>query len=306
MNFLKKLPSSLIYCIIAFSFSWIIFLFILFSKISLSSILTMILLVIYMFGPFIASWFVTSIVKKESLKNNLGISFKINKWFFVSWFIMLFVALLTIAVSVALPDVSFSLTMEGFIAKNADLIQGEKAMEMKLQMEKNKFLFFFLGLMQMLLAGGTINAIAAFGEESGWRGFLMNEYRDKKFIDANIRIGLLWGVWHAPIIAIGHNYPEHPVIGIFMMIIWCVLLSFVFGYLRIKSKSVVSSSILHGTLNASAGIALLYIVGGNDITIGMTGLSGFIALLAFIGCIFIYDIFISKEKIMLSVMSEKL
>ena len=175
---------------------------------------------------------------------------------------MLFVALLTIAVSVALPDVSFSLTMEGFIAKNADLIQGEKAMEMKLQMEKNKFLFFFLGLMQMLLAGGTINAIAAFGEESGWRGFLMNEYRDKKFIDANIRIGLLWGVWHAPIIAIGHNYPEHPVIGIFMMIIWCVLLSFVFGYLRIKSKSVVSSSILHGTLNASAGIALLYIVGG--------------------------------------------
>lgn len=306
MNYQKKIPRTLLYSLIAFSFSWLVFLVILFSGIPFDSLLAGILLIVYMFGPFIASWFVTSVVHKEPLIKNLGISFKINRWFFVSWLIMILAALLTIAVSVALPDVSFSLGMEGFFAKYADLIKGEEALQMKEQMENNKLLFFFLGFAQILFAGATINAVAAFGEEAGWRGFLMHEYRDRRFIDATLRIGLLWGAWHAPIIAMGHNYPEHPIIGIFMMTVWCVLLSFIFGYLRIKSKSVVASAILHGTLNAGAGLALLYIIGGNDLTVGMTGLSGFAALLIIIGIIFVYDIFISKERIFFSVMSEKL
>ncbi|HAV92837.1 TPA: CPBP family intramembrane metalloprotease domain-containing protein [candidate division WOR-3 bacterium] len=305
MNYQKKIPRTLLYSLIAFSFSWIILLLILILEIPFDSPLAGILLIVYMFGPFIASWFVTSVVHKESLTANLGISFKINRWFFVSWFIMILAALLTIAVSVALPSVSFSIGMEGFFAKYADLIQGDKALQMKEQMGNNKLLFSLLGLVQILFAGATINAIAAFGEEAGWRGFLMHEYRDKKFLDATLRIGLLWGAWHAPIIAMGHNYPEHPIIGIFMMIVWCVLLSFIFCYLRIKSKSVIASAVLHGTLNASAGLALLYIIGGNDLTVGMTGLSGFAALLILIGIIFVYDVFISKERIVLSSISEK-
>ena len=31
--------------------------------------------------------------------------------------------------------------------------------------------------------------------------------------------GLIWGIWHAPFIFQGHNYPQYPVAGVFMMTI---------------------------------------------------------------------------------------
>ena len=30
-------------------------------------------------------------------------------------------------------------------------------------------------------------------------------------------IGVIWGFWHAPLILQGHNYPQHPWAGVFMM-----------------------------------------------------------------------------------------
>lgn len=306
MHSLKKIPGVMLYSLIAFSFSWLIFLVILLSGIPFDSVLTGILMIIYMFGPLLAAWFTSKVVHKESFRESIGLSFRINRWFFVSWFIMIFVSFASLGFSVLMPNVSFSPSMEGFFLKYAHLMQGEKALEMKKQMLDNRMLFFFLGLAQMIIAGATMNAVAAFGEESGWRGFLMREMRERNFIDANLRIGLLWGAWHAPIIAMGHNYPEHPAIGVFMMIVWCVLLSFIFGYMRIKAKTVLSSAVIHGTLNASAGLPMLYIMGGNDLTAGMTGIAGFIAITLFIILIAVYDIFISKERIFLSKMSERL
>jgi membrane protease YdiL (CAAX protease family) len=58
-----------------------------------------------------------------------------------------------------------------------------------------------------------------------------------------------------------------------MMIFWCILLSPVMIYLVIKSKSVIAAAIFHGTLNAISGIVILYLVGGNDLTNGITGIA---------------------------------
>jgi hypothetical protein len=63
---------------------------------------------------------------------------------------------------------------------------------------------------------------------------------------------------------------------------------------------------MHGTLNATAGIAIMVIDGGNDLTVGMTGLSGFLTLLFVLFGLFIYDNKISKEKIMTNKMSNYL
>jgi membrane protease YdiL (CAAX protease family) len=297
--------SVLLYSLISFGFSWIIFLFIVLFNLSYQNPITVILLVIYMFGPFVASFVVTKI-KKEKFTEKIGLNKKINRWFFVSWFIFVFIVIFTILISVLFPKISLSLKMEGFFEKYSNLLKDPSTMKMKEQMERMPLLFFFLSMIQGLFAGATINALAAFGEESGWRGFLLNEMKDKNFVDATFRIGLLWGAWHAPIIALGHNYPEHPKIGVFMMIIWCVLLTFIFNYLRIKSKNVLSSAVLHGTLNAVAGISIIYVKGGNDLTVGLTGVSGFLSLIFFIGLIFAYDVYISKEKIFLSKIGDKL
>jgi len=63
-----------------------------------------------------------------------------------------------------------------------------------------------------------------------------------------------------------------------MMTIFTVLLSLVFSYVRLRAKSVVEAAIIHGTLNATYGIPIMLISGGDDLTVGVMGLAGFIAL----------------------------
>ncbi len=76
----------------------------------------------------------------------------------------------------------------------------------------------------------------------------------------------------------GHNYPTYPVLGVFMMTAWCILLSPLFLYITIKAKSVIATAIMHGTVNGTAGISIMILEGGNELTVGLTGLAGFIAI----------------------------
>jgi len=156
----------------------------------------------------------------------------------------------------------------------------------------------WIGLIQGLFAGITINAVAGFGEELGWRGFLQRELGYIGFWRSSAIIGVIWGVWHAPLIIQGHNYPQHPHYGAFMMIVFCFLYSPIFSYVRIKAKSVIAAAIMHGSLNATAGLAIMVIKGGNDLTTGVTGLAGFIILLILNLGLFAYNRFWDKNPIM--------
>ena len=52
-----------------------------------------------------------------------------------------------------------------------------------------------------------VNIIACLGEEVGWRGFLLPNLLEKFTpIKATLLTGFIWGVWHAPMIAMGYNY----------------------------------------------------------------------------------------------------
>jgi hypothetical protein len=90
------------------------------------------------------------------------------------------------------------------------------------------------------------------------------------------------------------------------MIVWCILLSPVMIYLVIKSRSVITAAIFHGNLNAISGIVILYLVGGNDLTKGMTGVAGFAALLLINFSFFLYDKHIAKEDIFKKTIGEYL
>ena len=80
----------------------------------------------------------------------------------------------------------------------------------------------------------------------------------------------------------GHNYPDHPVAGLGMMVLYCLALSPLFTYLTDTLGNTYGAAILHGTNNALAGMPLLFVVGGSDLVIGVTGLAGIasIALLS--------------------------
>ena len=259
----------------------------------------------YMFIPMISAIIVKKFIHREKL-GDLFISFKINRWFLVAWILMPIIVFSTFGISLLLPGVSYSPEMTGLFDLFENIITPEQVQLMKNSIENLPFDFFWITLLQGLIAGITINAVAGFGEELGWRGFLLNEFKGMSFFKASVIIGFIWGIWHAPIILMGHNYPQHPRIGVFMMIVWCILLTPIFIYITIKSKSVVAAAISHGTLNGTAGLSIMKIEGGSDLTTGVAGLAGFIALLIVLMGVFIYDSYISKDKILINKISNYL
>jgi len=253
--------------------------------------------ILYMFIPMIIAIILQKFIYKDSLKV-LGINFKVNRWWLVAWLLPLFLALLSFGISLIMPGVHFSSGMEGFISRFSGSMTSEQLELFKTQIESAPYLIFISTLIQGLIFGPTINAVAAFGEELGWRGFLQKQWSYMGFWKMSLAIGIIWGLWHAPIIIQGYNYPQNPVIGVFMMIGFCVLFTPLIVYVRIRSGSVIAAAIMHGSLNATAGLSLLFTMGGSDLTVGSTGLAGFIAMAMVNLGLLAYDRKYSKKPVM--------
>ncbi|OGD54383.1 abortive infection protein [Candidatus Bathyarchaeota archaeon RBG_13_38_9] len=231
-----------------------------------------------MFVPSIIAIALQKMVCKEPLKKPLGISFKPNRYFLVAWLLPLTIALATLGISLLFPGIEYSPGMEGLIERLRSTLTPAQIEELQRQIVDSPIHPFWVALLQSLIVGPTINAIVGFGEELGWRGFLQKELSKLDFWKSSLIIGIVWGIWHAPIILQGHNYPQHPLAGLIMMVVFTLLLSPIFSYVRIKAKSVIASAIIHGSLNATVVLAIMPIQGGDDLTVGVTGLSGFIVL----------------------------
>ncbi len=151
-----------------------------------------------------------------------------------------------------------------------------------------------LGLLflKSIILGSTINAFFALGEETGWRSFLVTELQPSmnkyKMI---ITIGFIWGLWHIPLILAGSNYPNYPIEGSFLMVIFCMLTNPIYIFL-LRSKSIIPGAIFHGMINALSSISIGMIEGQNVLTVGNLGIAGLTGILLF--DIVLY--FASREK----------
>jgi hypothetical protein len=64
-------------------------------------------------------------------------------------------------------------------------------------------------------------------------------------IRAVIVVGVIWGVWHWPLILMGYNYPGHPLLGLLLMALYTTGLAIVLGYAVLRSGSVILAAFLH-------------------------------------------------------------
>lgn len=140
-----------------------------------------------------------------------------------------------------------------------------------------------------LLSGFTLNLPIMLGEEYGWRGLLFKETKPMGFIGSAVLTGFLWGVWHFPIILMGHNYPGFPAAGIGMMILFCIAAAFPFAYVRYKSKSIFAACAFHGMLNGTGGLLLFYINDGHILIANPAGVCGIIAFIILSILIILFD-----------------
>ena len=261
----------------------------------------------YMFLPMICALGLQIVTSRKthvrvSLRETGLLRFKIKPSWLVAWILPIVIVLLTIFVNSLLPNCEFNTDMSALIP--ADQVPEEQK-EM-LGMMMNPTFLIVTTIISGLFAGATINALFAFGEEYGWRNYLVAALEEKRFVFASIFIGIVWGIWHFPLILLGHNYPQHSVAGVFMMVIFCVLASFVELYFVLKAKSVYPAAIFHGTINAVAGLNVLLIKGGNDLINGASGLSGFIVMAIVIAIIYVFDRFVLKDNIFSKTIEEVL
>lgn len=242
-----------------------------------AGIATVVVGVPYMFGPAIAAA-LTQRHQGEAVLAPLEVRFNPNWGWIAAWLIPVGLSLATMGVSLLMPGVTYSPGMDGLLARFGANLSPEQLAEARAALDALPVPPLFLMLIQGLIAGVTINPIATFGEELGWRGWLHRALAPLGFWPRAGLTGALWGLWHAPLIWMGHNYPEHPQIGVGMMVVFCLLLSPIMSALRERSGSVLGAAIAHGSVNATAGLSLVLAAGGGDLTVGLTGAAGFVVL----------------------------
>ncbi len=121
--------------------------------------------------------------------------------------------------------------------------------------------FLVLAAVQTVVVGPFLGLVITFGEEYGWRGFLQGELVKLGRVRGVLAVGVIWGLWHAPVIAMGYNFPGYPVIGIFVMVAFCVVAGFVLGYAVLKTGSVWLSAFAHAITNQVVAflLAIVYL-----------------------------------------------
>lgn len=106
-------------------------------------------------------------------------------------------------------------------------------------------------------------AVFSFGEEFGWRSYLQMRLFPQQPVLSAVVTGLIWSFWHFPVLIRGYAFPDNPYSGLVVFTVSGVLLSIIFGWLRLRTGSIWSSSLAHAATNAVGGNLTLYMfVGG--------------------------------------------
>ncbi|MGC9336113.1 MAG: CPBP family intramembrane glutamic endopeptidase [Anaerolineae bacterium] len=117
----------------------------------------------------------------------------------------------------------------------------------------------------LAMTGTPLAGLApTFGEEYAWRGILPGAWRRYGARWAALLSGLVWGVWHLPIILAGiHTYPP-TVLGVLLALVFFVLWGMVQSYAVLRTGSIWVAAFLHGLVNSVYAFGLTTLVRPED------------------------------------------
>ncbi|MBK9515462.1 MAG: CPBP family intramembrane metalloprotease [Flavobacteriales bacterium] len=255
-----------------------------------------------MLGPALAAIIQQRLLDKAPW-SGLGLQLRGTRWSVVAWTACAAICIvpLTLAVVHVLGDLMgmsafgmVEVSHERIAIAVRELASGKIA-EASIQRQVERLstvpamfiLVFALGA--ALIAAMTFNLPFMLGEELGWRGYLWQRTAAWNGARRVGSTGLVWGLWHAPLIAAGHNYPGEPLLGIVMMVLFCLTMALLFDWTRTRSMSIWSSCLLHGTINGSAGVTALFMWQGHPLVGSIAGLAGVIAVLVLAAAVLLLD-----------------
>ena len=96
-----------------------------------------------------------------------------------------------------------------------------------------------------------LSARTAAGEEFGWRGYMLTRLIDAGVPRPVLVSGLIWGLWHVPLILGGvYLAGPPPLLAAALFMVTATAFSFVFARLRLETSSVWPAVALHAAWNA--------------------------------------------------------
>lgn len=242
-----------------------------------------------MFFPAIGV-LITRLVTREGFKNSVikPRGFKRTwPWFLVAWAGPAVLAVLGAAVYFLVFSQDFDPSMSTMIAAQQQAGAAAGAGEIPADMLRTALL---AQLPVAVLIAPALNIFTTFGEEWGWRGYLVPKVSTHlRIVPTLLATGVIWGLWHAPLTIIGHNYgtgyPGWPVLGIVAMCVFCIVIGIFLTYVTVRTGSCLAAAIGHGALNGFVSAALLFsATGGNPfvgpLSTGIVGGSAFIVVAA--------------------------
>ena len=234
----------------------------------------------YMFGPAIANILTRLITREGKADLLLEPKFNHGRWVFwlLAWFLPGVLTILGAAI--------FFLLFPQYYDSQLGLITQQLAATGSTT-TLSPWTIVVLQTLQAILLAPVLNAISTFGEEFGWRGYLQPKLMPLGARKAVLLTGVIWGVWHWPIILMGYNYGLDyfgaPVLGPLAMVLFTVALAVIFGWLTLKAQSVWPAVIGHAAINGIAAIGILLVKGNPSSLLGPapTGVVGGLAMILF-------------------------
>lgn len=114
----------------------------------------------------------------------------------------------------------------------------------------NPFLVVMVMVFLLATVGVVKNIGSTLGEEIGWRGFFIFELRKiYSFKWVSLISGLIWSIWHWPIIYLMYNGSGNFWFHIIAFTIMIVGMSFILAYYTFKSNSLWPAALYHSVHN---------------------------------------------------------
>lgn len=220
-----------------------------------------------MFFPGTAAFLVRKFINKEESKNSMVRFGSLKPYLQVSLFIPLLYTIIYAITGLFYPP---DFTLNTFMAQ-----WGIKEIPVE------PALFIFVFFIFTILIVPIINFIPAFGEEFGWRGYLLPKLLPLGKDKALIISGIIWGLWHLPFILL-INYGSYPneIAGCIIFTVLLTLLGIYIGALTLENNSTLLASYMHAVINAQDhGIWILIYPNYNHLIGGGEGIIGIIVLL---------------------------
>ena len=148
----------------------------------------------------------------------------------------------------------------------------------RLPLTSSQMAYSYLGL--LVVAPLVVGAVSI-GQELAWRGWLFSKLLPLGSLKAIVLSNLVWGLWYAPIVALGHRYPEWPLVGVLMMMLFCQLVGTILAWSRLQTDSVWPSVIGHAAIIGVQPLPFLFHHVNHlphSLLVGVGGLTGCLLL----------------------------